>query len=114
MIVRPVLSDEPRGGLRMVRVTERAATALQDMLTDRNAPPEVGVRLVPNGKGGLGMTVDAPLPGDEIIERDQTPVLIVDGAIKDRMAEMVVDYQSAEDDTQTGGGFVLRSQQVGK
>ena len=92
----------------MVRVTERAATALQDMLTEKNASPEKGVRLAPNGSGGVGMTIDAPLPGDEIVERDQTPVLIVDRGIKKRMAELLVDYESAENSTEEHAKFVLR------
>jgi Fe-S cluster assembly iron-binding protein IscA len=99
----------------MVRVTDRAVTALQDILTDRHAPPEAGIRLTPDGSGGLGMTVDAPVDGDEVIERDESCVLIVDGAIKKRMGEMVVDYQSAEPESgQTGERqFVLRPPQDG-
>jgi len=99
----------------MVQVTDRAVIALQNMLTDTDAPPEAGIRLTPNDSGGVGMTVDAPVPGDEVIERDESCVLIVDGAIRERMTEMVVDYQSSDlENGQTGDGrFVLRPPQGG-
>jgi Fe-S cluster assembly iron-binding protein IscA len=95
----------------MVRVTERAATALQVLLATNAAPPDSGVRLAPNARGDLGMSVDAPHAGDEVVRReeDATPVLIVDSAVVEDLQEMVVDYESAEDDHQTPGGFVLRT-----
>jgi Fe-S cluster assembly iron-binding protein IscA len=92
----------------MVRVTEQATTALRELLTANHAPPEDGVRLTPNGEGSLGMVVDAPHAGDEVIRHNETPVLIVDAAVAGQLTEMVVDYESVEDDHQTPGGFVLR------
>ena len=92
----------------MVRVTDRATTALQELLTTNQAPPETGVRLTPSGTGNIGMMLDSPHPGDEVIPDEQTPVLIVDGAIADRLTDMEVDYHSSEDDHQSAGGFVLQ------
>ncbi|MDP9222394.1 MAG: hypothetical protein M3P18_00785 [Actinomycetota bacterium] len=95
----------------MVRITERAATALQELLVTNEAPPDSGVRLAPNTRGDLSMSVDAPHAGDEVVRReeDASPVLIVDSAVIEDLQEMVVDYESAEDDHQTPGGFVLRA-----
>jgi Fe-S cluster assembly iron-binding protein IscA len=97
----------------MVRVTERAATALQEFLATNDAPPDSGVRLAPDSRGDLGMIVDAPHAGDEVVVRgeDAAPVLIVDSAVADELQDMVVDYEVAEDDHQTAGGFVLRMSQ---
>ena len=92
----------------MVQITERATSALRDILTATDAAPEAGVRLTPDGRGSLGMVVDAPQDGDEIIRIEQTPVLIVDGAVASQLTDMVVDYQAVQDDHQTPGGFVLR------
>ena len=92
----------------MVRVTERATTALQQLLDTNDAPAAAGVRLTPTDRGDLGMTIDEPHPGDEIIRRDQTPVLIVDSVVADRVADLEVDYQSPDDDHQTPGGFILQ------
>ena len=92
----------------MVRVTEQAATALEELLEANEAPPEAGVRLTPSGAGNIGMVIDAPHAGDEVVRRDEKPVLIVDSAVVGPLTDMVVDYQSSEEDRQTPGGFVLR------
>jgi len=54
------------------------------------------------------MTLDAPHPGDEVIPDEQTPLLIIDPAVADRLADMEIDYQTKDDDHQTAGGFVLQ------
>jgi Fe-S cluster assembly iron-binding protein IscA len=95
----------------MVQVTERAATALQELLATNEAPPDSGVRLAPNASGNFSISVDAPHAGDEVVRRegDPAPMLIVDSAVVEDLVAMVVDYESAEDDHQTPGGFVLRT-----
>lgn len=92
----------------MVRVTDQAASALQELLADQAAPPEAGVRLSPSAGGNLGMSIETPHDGDEVIEREETPLLIVDGSVAPGLSDMVVDYRDAGDDHQTSGGFVLR------
>ena len=92
----------------MVRVTEQAASALHELLADSAAPPSAGVRLSPSAGGALGMNIEAPHEGDEVIEREQTPLLIVDGAVAPGLADMVVDYSDVGDDHQSAGGFTLR------
>jgi Fe-S cluster assembly iron-binding protein IscA len=93
----------------MIRVTERAASALQELLETNAAPPDSGVRIARTDNGGLGMIVDSPHAGDEVVLRgeDATPVLIIDSAVSEDLRGMVVDFESAEDDHQTAGGFVL-------
>jgi hypothetical protein len=51
---------------------------------------------------------------DEVVRRDEKPVLIVDGAVVEPLTDMVVDYELSEDDRQTPGGFVLRGPQEEK
>ena len=92
----------------MVRVTERAASALHELLADYAAPPEAGVRLSPGAGGSIGMEIETPHEGDEVIEQEQTPLLIVDGAVAPGLTDMVVDYSDGGDDHQTSGGFLLR------
>jgi Fe-S cluster assembly iron-binding protein IscA len=65
----------------MISVTERAATALEDLLADNDAPAGQGLRLVPGGTGTIGMTIDAPTDSDEVIRHDDAPLLIVDGSL---------------------------------
>jgi Fe-S cluster assembly iron-binding protein IscA len=63
---------------QMISVTERAATALADLLADNDAPAGQGVRLVPRETGTIGMTIGAPADGDDVIRRGEEPLLIVD------------------------------------
>ncbi len=98
----------------MVRVTEQAASALQELLTEYAAPPEAGVRLSPNAGGNLDMNIEAPHAGDEIISDQETPLLIVDGTVAPNLTDMVVDYSNVSDDHQTTGGFVLRRERPGE
>jgi len=93
----------------MVRVTDEAAIALKELLVDNDAPPDAGVRLTPTAGGNLGMVIDSPHDGDEVIRRDEEPVLIVGDELSERMTDMVVDFESPRANGQSPGGFVLRS-----
>jgi len=92
----------------MVSVTAQAANALEAVLSENAAPPEAGVRLTPNPAGNLGVMIEVPHDGDEVITRDDTPLLIVDGAVTAGLTDMVLDYHDGADDHQTPTGFVLR------
>lgn len=92
----------------MVLITEQAASALQELLAENAAPPEAGIRLSPRAGGNMGMLIEPPHDGDEVISRDETPLLIVDGAVAPGLSEMVVDFQDAKDDHESPGGFLLR------
>jgi Fe-S cluster assembly iron-binding protein IscA len=65
----------------MITVTERAAAGLQELLTTNHAQPGQGVKLVRDAAGNIGLTIAAPNEGDEVIRRDEQPLLIVDGRI---------------------------------
>ena len=93
----------------MVRVTEEAAVALQELLTENNAPPDAGVRLTSTAAGNIGMVIDSPQEGDEVHRRDEAPVLIVGGDLSRKMINMEVDFESAGSNGQSPGHFVLRS-----
>ncbi len=89
----------------MVQLTETASAELRRLLTSHMARPMQGVRLRLNDAGGLAMTIDVPHSGDSIIRRDNTPVLIVDGRLSNRLALRVLDFSSASGSL---GGFTLR------
>jgi hypothetical protein len=67
------LESLQRGAAQMVRVTEQAATALEELLAENAAIANAG--LTPSAGCNLGMTIDAPHEGDEIISRDETSLL---------------------------------------
>jgi len=56
----------------------------------------------------MGMMIQEPQDGDEVISRHEAPLLIVDGAVAPGLREMVVDFRDVRDDHQTPGGFMLR------
>src|SRR5919198_3301036 len=94
----------------MFQVTERAATALQEVLAINNAPPKQGVRLVPTDEGRLGMTIDRPREGDQVVQRDDTPVLIADRQVAAALTGVVLDLQPAETEAEGPPRFTLRRQ----
>jgi hypothetical protein len=59
------------------------------------------------------MKLEAPHTGDEVIRREEAPLLAVDGQVAGHLADLVVDYQGPEpymNGQQHAKGFVLRSQ----
>ena len=90
----------------MISVTERAATALQDLLVSNDASPGEGVKLAPDLSGRIGMTIDAPVEGDEVVHRGEMPLLIVDGRIAQQLDGTELDLQ--EIPGQEGAQFTLR------
>jgi Fe-S cluster assembly iron-binding protein IscA len=95
----------------MVTVTDRAANVLQQVLQENHAPPGQGVRLAADASGHLGMTIDMPREGDDVVYSEETPVLVVAGPVAGQLTDMVLDYQAPENDSQTSPGFVLRPEQ---
>jgi Fe-S cluster assembly iron-binding protein IscA len=85
----------------MIRVTPSAEERLQELLLAHEATPEQGVRLTPDGKGGLGLAIAAPREGDLVIERDDAPLLIVDGRVVEALDDKVIDYRPVEANGQT-------------
>lgn len=65
--------------------------------------------LKPGTGGSLGMVIDEPQEGDEVISRDDAPLLILDRRVAPGLHDLVVDYQVASsDDLSTSEDFVLR------
>lgn len=92
----------------MITVTERAAAELQEVLVAQQAPPGLGVKLVPNQMGGISMTIAPPAEGDEVVQRGDTPLLIVDYRISDAIDGMVLDAHTDEEDGQPRTQFTLQ------
>jgi Fe-S cluster assembly iron-binding protein IscA len=65
----------------MITVTERAASALESLLIESNAEAGQGVKLFPKGADQIGMAIDTPNEGDEVIQHGDGPLLIVDQAL---------------------------------
>lgn len=92
----------------MIRLTERAAYWLREILTANRTPSDQGVKLVPSETSGFGMTIDRPQEGDAVVDGGNRPLLIVDAELVGRCEDAQLDVA-----TETGNGesprFVLRS-----
>jgi Fe-S cluster assembly iron-binding protein IscA len=92
---------EPKEG-EMITVTERAAAGLEEMLRVNNAEPGQGVKLVPTGVGSIGMTIDTPAEGDEVIPTGAEATLIVDSRVAEDLDGVIdCDVQVIEGEAQT-------------
>lgn len=81
----------------MIIVTERAAAELEEMLRVNNAAPGQGVKLVSVGIGTVGMTIDTPSEGDEVIRSGGEPLLIVDSRLAEDVDAVIdCDIQEVE------------------
>jgi Fe-S cluster assembly iron-binding protein IscA len=93
----------------MLTVTERAATALETLLTQNDAEPGQGVKLIPKGTDDIAMTIEAPSVGDEVIRRADAPLLIVDSALTRPLDGAELDCDDAAIDGQSAAPrFALR------
>lgn len=90
----------------MISVTERAATELQDLLMTNGATPDQGVKLITDSSGNIGMTIALPAEGDEVVRRDEAPLLIVDGTIAQQLDGTELDLE--EIPGLEGAQFTLR------
>lgn len=91
----------------MLSVTERAAVALEELRRVNNAVPGEGVKLVPSGPGSVGMTIEAPGEGDEVIGSGEEPLLIVDSRIAGDLDGSEVDYDTRVVEGQSTSRFIL-------
>ena len=90
----------------MVTVTDKALSALQEILNSKNADNETAIRLMasPEANQSLAMVLDKKGDTDEIIEGSQgTPVLFLDQSISKALSEAVLDYR----DTGESSSFTI-------
>ncbi len=76
----------------MIRLTERAAKGLQDILASSGALRGQAVKLVPDDGGGIAMTIDRPGHGDAVVSGNARPLLIVDAALEARLRDVTLDF----------------------
>ena len=94
----------------MITVTERAASALEALLADQAAEPGQGVKLVPKGSDEIGLTIEAPSDGDEVVRHADEPLLIVDRALAQPLDGAELDCVDAPINGQAPARFMLRRQ----
>lgn len=61
----------------MISVTEHAKNVLKTLLIDMEAGPDEGLRLLPSPGGEFVLTLDSPLPADQVVGYEGFKVLLV-------------------------------------
>jgi len=95
----------------MIRLTERAAYGLKEILTANRTPSDQGIKLVPGEKGGVSMTIDRPGDGDSVVDGGKRPLLIVDAALTSHLDGVVLDLSKGDTEGEQPQ-FVFRREQA--
>ena len=62
----------------MLSVTEIAKQELKNMLLEGASDPQIGLRLALRPDGQLGLSLDSAGEGDQVIEHEESKILIVE------------------------------------
>ena len=92
----------------MITVTERAAARLQELQSTRDVPEGLGMKLVPQGPGSVGLTLAAPDAGDEVVRYQDAPVLRVDGQLAAALAGAEIDCRESVVEGRAGTEYTIR------
>ena len=83
----------------MLSVTESASAHLAQMLTDVEAPDDVAIRFVLEGRG-LTMGLDKERPEDATIDHMGKTVLLLDNNISELLADKTLDVEESDEGPQ--------------
>ena len=90
----------------MIEVTERARQQLKEILKANTDEPEACLRLTANEQGQLGLAIDMERQGDQVVEHEESKVLLVEKELSDKLEGITIDVE----DTQEGTKLVISSQ----
>jgi Fe-S cluster assembly iron-binding protein IscA len=97
----------------MIQVTESAANELRSVLASSQAPQDRGLKLVPNEKGEVALTIDKPQLGDDVVKEGDRPLLIVDSTLVHRLDGAVFDIVTDGKAADQPSRFLLRDRESG-
>ena len=90
----------------MVVVTESARQELKRILTNNTDELEACLRLIANDQGQLGLAMDMEREGDQVVEHEDSKVLVVEKELADRLQGITMDFV----DTPEGGSLAIHSE----
>ena len=82
----------------MIGVTERARQELKKMLVANTDEPETCLRLIANEQGQLGLAIDTERQGDQVVEHDDSKLLVVENDLADSLEGITMDVQDSPED----------------
>ena len=81
----------------MATVTESAKGLLKEILTAHSDDPEMGVRLALDPQGQLGIALGKEEPGDQVVEHQESKVLLVASELAPALEEVTLDVEDTAD-----------------
>ncbi len=94
-------------GVKMVAVTERARQELKRLLKANTDKPEACLRLKTNDEGQLRLAIDVEKHGDQVVEHEDSKVLLVEKELADTLEGITIDVE----DTPQGAKLVILTQE---
>lgn len=82
-------------------VTKRASERMKELLDEQNDANGQVLRLSPDGQGGLGLSLDEPKSGDQIVEHQGDTVMVLEPSVSDFLDQRTLDL------TEDGSAFTL-------
>jgi iron-sulfur cluster assembly protein len=74
-------------------VTEQAAAALKQYLETQEGEEDQVLRLVSDGEGHHGFSLDTPNSDDQIVEHDGEPVMVIEPTISEDLSDNILDLK---------------------
>lgn len=87
-------------------VTERASAHLRTLLESIEHEPDQLLRVAVSDAGSLGLVLDSQREGDQVIEHENTPILVIEAALSEFLSGAVLDVK----DTPEGPRLSLSSE----
>jgi len=86
----------------VLQITDRAMNALRDLVQANGATQDQLIRAVLAETQTVTLELDAPHPNDDIIRRQQVPVLAIEPQAAERLRNCTLDFGRREEDGQLG------------
>jgi len=83
----------------MIGVTEGARQELKRILTANTDEPEACLRLTANDQGQLGLAIDVERQDDQVVEHEDSKVLLVEKGLADALQGITIDVEDTLEGT---------------
>jgi len=87
----------------MIGVTERAKSALKEILTSKVDNPQACFRLQADDQGQIGIIIDIEMPGDKTVEHEGSTLLVAEQQLAESMNHLAIDI----DDSSEGSHLII-------
>jgi len=81
----------------MLQVTEGAKQELKKILSAKVDNPQAVLRLTASEPDELGLGIDTEMPGDQVVEYEDSKVLVVEQGLATRLEGVTLDVEDTGD-----------------